>query len=38
VFEAKLNQEPCTITDRPRVEKRLDPEEKRIRFPKPDAG
>jgi hypothetical protein len=38
VFEAQLNQEPYTVADRLRVKERLDREEARLRFPKPDAG
>ena len=30
VFEAQLNQEPCTVADRLRVEERLDLEEERL--------
>ena len=33
-FEARLNQDPCTIADRLWVKDRLDPEEEKLRFPK----
>ena len=33
-FEARLNQEPCTVADRLCVKDRLDPEEEKLRFSK----
>jgi hypothetical protein len=31
-FEARLNQDPCTVADRLWVKDRLDPEEEKLRF------
>jgi transposase len=33
-FEARLNQDPCTVADRLWVKERLDPEEEKLRFSK----
>ena len=31
-FQARINQEPCTLADRLGLKERLDPEEEKLRF------